>query len=158
MTARRLRVIVGIAGIVIGILGLTQIALQKRATAKRERMLRTLSEDFRKGEQGAAAVEWGGMSFRAGDRVRIRKWAGTFKPSETGAASDVQANAGRTGIVLRAEKRVSDQFTRIDPAEPLQIVRVRWLPQRWNVSGDHTIALEAFEATIHVSYLEVVPQ
>ena len=103
-------------------------------------------------------VTWEGRTFRTGDTVRIFKWAGTFKPSETGYPHEIDAAPFRTGVVLGGEKRKDSWHLRIDPAEPIQIVRVRWHRQTWKVNlKDQTILLGEFEATIHADHIEVVP-
>lgn len=103
-------------------------------------------------------VTWEGKTFRTGDTVRIFKWAGTFKPSDTGYPDEIDAAPFRTGIVLRGEKRRDSLHLDIDPAEPIQIVRVRWHRQSWKVNlKDQTILLGEFEATIHASHIEVLP-
>lgn len=127
-------------------------------------MLTTLADNFRRRDQelpvpvaDGSVVVWEGQTFRRGDRVRIAKWAGTFKPAETGAAMEVQAAGGQVGVLVGGEKRKSTDYLRIDPNEPMQIVRVRWLPQRWKESDrERWLDLPEFEATIHVSYLEVI--
>lgn len=109
-------------------------------------------------ESAYPSVTWDGKTIRRGDRVRIARWAGTFKPEETGYPRQVHAAANQTGVVIGGEKRKDTLHLDIDAAEPIQIVRVRWAPQRWKVSGqDQWIALPAFYATIHVQYLEVTP-
>jgi hypothetical protein len=121
--------------------------LERRAANEQQERIRALT--LRKEQEQPLAP---------GDRVRIVSRAGTFKPHETGTADEVVAGPGQTGVVLRWEKRQSDEFTRIDPNEPLQIVRVRWAAQRWNAwgIGNRPVELPEFEATIHVSYLEPV--
>ncbi len=104
-------------------------------------------------------VTWRGKTFRVGDVVRIYKWAGTFKPSDTGYPHEIDAGPFRTGVVLRGEKRQDAWHMRIDPAEPIQIVRVRWHRQTWKVSlKDQMIDLGEFETTIHVDHIELVPR
>ena len=106
----------------------------------------------------APIVTWRGKTIRKGDTVRIYKWAGTFKPDETGYPHEIDAAPYRTGIVLGGEQRQNTFHLDIDPAEPIQIVRVRWHRQSWKVNGrDQTIELGEFEATIHVDHLEVRP-
>lgn len=103
-------------------------------------------------------VTWRDKTFRAGDRVRIFKWAGTFKPDETGYRAQVDAAHGETGIVLRGERRVDSLHLDVDPKEPIQIVRVRWDAQRWKVNlKEEWVTLPPFEATIHVEHLELAP-
>lgn len=102
-------------------------------------------------------VTWRGKTLRQNDVVRIYKWAGTFKPEETGYHAQVNADTGRTGIVLRGERRIPEPDTDVDRREPIQIVRVRWHPQRWKVfARDEWVPLGEFEATIHVEHVEVV--
>lgn len=157
--------IFGALGILAGLAGLAGIFLERRAATERRRLLTTLAGDFREREQGRkapasteSAVVWEGQVFRPGDRVRIAKWAGTFKPSDTGAAVQVDAGQGRIGVVVAGERRTSTNLLPIDPSEPIQIVRVRWLPQRWKRTlRDQWLELPQFEATIHVSHLERTP-
>jgi hypothetical protein len=161
MTGRKARALFGTLGILAGLAGLVNILLERRAAGERRRVLTTLAQDFRERDAPAStesAVVWEGQTFRPGDRVRIAKWAGTFKPGETGAAVQVNAGQGRVGVVVSGEPRKSTDHLRIDPSEPIQIVRVRWLPQRWNAIGPgQPLELPQFEATIHVSYLERIP-
>jgi hypothetical protein len=101
-------------------------------------------------------VTWEGKTFRTGDTVRIFKWAGTFKPSDTGYPHEIDAALFRTGVVLRGENRKDSLHLDIDPAEPIQIVRVRWHRQTWKVNlKDQTILLWEFETTIHADHIEV---
>lgn len=145
MIGRKARVALGIVGILAGIAGLLGIAMDRRDAKERERVLTMLADDFRERER-----ERREPGFHAGDRVRIVKWAGTFKPEDTGAPGEVSAGPGQTGIVVRMEKRES--------TGPVQIARVRWLPQRWKKPGrEQWVELPEFEATIHMSYLERVP-
>jgi len=160
----------GIFGILVGIAGFVTVMMEKRAARERERVLRSLAEDFREHDQervaapAAAAsdlsvVQWEGRTFHANDRIRIAKWAGTIKPEESGAKVELHANEGRTGVVISGEKRQKPDYDHLspDPNERIQIVRVRWEPQKWKEFGaDRWLELPAFESTIHVSYLEVV--
>jgi len=156
------RVLVGAFGIFVGIASLWTVFAERRAANERQRVLAILAEDFRRRDPAlqapvadGSAVVWEGRAFRRGDRVRIAKWSGTFKPEETGAAGEVQADEGHVGVVIGGEERKSTD--RMAPNEPIQIVRVRWLPQKWKESDrDHWLDLPQFEATIHVSYLEVI--
>ncbi len=103
----------------------------------------------------APIATWEGQSFYRGDRVQIVQWSGTFKPDETGFPEEVEAGVGRVGTLIAGERRKSNQYVTIDPNEPVQIVRVRWDPQTWPVMhSERSVALGAFEATIHVSYLD----
>jgi len=97
----------------------------------------------------ADSVVYQGATFRAGDRIRVRLRAGTFKPRETGYPREVVVGAGRTGEVVC--------FVRRGNGPAFILARVRWDRQAWPVyrSGG-TVALEPFEATIHVDYLEVI--
>lgn len=162
-SGRRNRLLLGSLGILVGLAGLVNIIQERRAADERRRVLTTLTESSRKQDQqrhvaasDPSAVVWEGEVFRPGHQVRIRKWAGTFKPAETGAA-EVHAAQGQVGVVVGGETRKSTKHLRIDPSEPIQIVRVRWLPQRWKESErDQSLELPEFQATIHVSYLERV--
>ena len=154
--------------------GMANVFMERRAARERQRVLSSLADDFRRGERERVApgadgtttgapgtavpdVVWEGRTFRPGDRVRIAKWAGTVKPAETGASVEVDAGQGQTGVVVGGEKRQSTPYLRFDPAEPLQIVRVRWGPQRWKENGsERWLELPEFESTIHVSHLEVM--
>lgn len=118
---------------------------------------RLYEEQVKRDAARPVAVEWEGVRFHPGDRVRVRKWAGTFKPAETGRGVEVQADAGHTGVVLRGESRPPDLHRRYDPQEPIQILRVRWDPQRWKIFGrDAYVDLPAFDATIHAEHLSVL--
>ena len=119
------------------------------------------TEEARRADAAAgrvhSVVTWEGQAFQSGDRVRIVRWAGTFKPRDTGFSAEIEAEPGRIGIVLAGERRISSDHMTIDPAEPIQIVRVRWDAQRWRVVGrTESVELKGFEATIHVSYLEII--
>jgi hypothetical protein len=130
------------------------IVMERRAADRQRERIREGAARFRASDP--SAVTWEGRTFRQGDRVRIAKWAGTIKPEESGARVEIDAGRGRMGVVVRGERRTSTDYMKIDPAEPIQIVRVRWLPQGWKVHGsDSVIELPAFESTIHVSHLEV---
>ena len=118
-----------------------------------------VTEEARRGDAAAGRVHsmvtWEDQTFQSGDRIRIVRRAGTFKPHETGFSAEIEAGPGRTGTVLAGERRVSNDHMTIAPAEPIQIVRVRWDAQRWTVSGRaESVQLAEFDATIHVSYLE----
>jgi hypothetical protein len=104
---------------------------------------------------GHPIVQWENVTLRKGERVRIFKRAGTFKPEETRFTAEIEADAGHIGTVVAGERRTSTEYMTVDPNEPIQIVRVRWDPQRWSVYGrGEQVDLGSFEATIHVSYLE----
>lgn len=160
--SRRARIFLGWFGVLIGLAGMIGIVAERRAATRQKALLTEQAARFRASEQrrknsGAIdpVISWEGRTFRAGDRIRIAKWAGTFKPHETGAPVEIDSGRGQTGIVIRGERRASTDYMKIDPQEPIQIVRVRWLPQKWKVNlRDRWIELPAFEATIHVSYLE----
>lgn len=112
-----------------------------------------------KDKQGAGRVEvvWQGRKFRRGDRVRVTSWAGTIKPDESGHAAELNADVGRTGTVIRGEKRQATSYFKPDPDEPLQILLVKWDKQTWteNATGKR-VALGPFESTIHADYLRVI--
>jgi hypothetical protein len=130
----------------LALIGVARWQLEKRAQERSTRFV-TVS-----------VVTWEGRTFRAGDTVRIFKWAGTFKPSESGYPDEIDAAPFRTGVVLRGEQRKDSLHLRIDPAEPIQIVRVRWHRQAWKVNlKDQTILLGEFEATIHADHIEIMP-
>jgi len=123
-----------------------------------ERSARFVTERANETPALVPIVTWEGKTFHTGDTVRIFKWAGTFKPSDTGYPDDIDAGPSRTGVVLGGEKRKDSWHLRIDQAEPIQIVRVRWHRQTWKVNlQDQTIVLEPFEATIHADHIEVLP-
>jgi hypothetical protein len=118
---------------------------------------RLYDEQLKRDAARPVAVEWDGVRFRPGDRVRVRKWAGTFKPAETRSGVEVQVDAGHTGVVLRGEPRPPDLHRRYDPEEPIQILRVRWDPQRWKIFGrESQVDLPAFDATVHAEHLSVL--
>ena len=98
-------------------------------------------------------VVFEGVTVRAGDPVRIRKRAGTFKPAETGHGVEVVAEAGRTGVALGGVQRKGFGD------ETIRVVMVRFDPQVWREWPNpmDEAALPAFEATIHIEHIEVVP-
>lgn len=123
---------------------------------REERAARFTTETI---QPAGPVVTWRGKTFRAGDTVQIYKWAGTFKPSETGYPHEIDAGPFRTGVVLRGEKRQRSWHLDVDDHEPIQVVRVRWHRQTWKVNlKDQTIDLGEFETTIHVDHIEVVPR
>lgn len=97
-------------------------------------------------------VVFEGVTVRAGDHVRIRKRAGTFKPGETGHSVEVVAEAGRTGVALGGVRR--EGFG----DETIRVVLVRFDPQVWREWPNpmDEAALSAFEATIHIEHIAVV--
>lgn len=153
-SAYRTRVWITVAVAVFVILIGVAFWLMERASDRRYAEARAKAA-----ERPVPLVTWGGKTIRTGDTVRIYKWAGTFKPAETGHPHDIDAAPYRTGLVLGGEMRKDSLHLDVDPAEPIQIVRVRWHSQSWKVNGqDQTILLEEFETTIHVDHLEVVPR
>lgn len=99
----------------------------------------------------ATSIEYQGVTFKAGDHVRIKSRSGTFKPEETGYVIQINADAGKTGIVLGG-------VVRDNPGEKIQVVLVRFDPQVWNDTSSNRseVQIGAFEGRIHVSYLEKV--
>ena len=87
-------------------------------------------------ETPAAAVDM----FAPGARVMIKSRSGTFKPVDTGHATEVNGAAGKTGSVV----------TKLGES-----VRVRFDAQAWDEFPPNgvTVQLQPFEATIHASYL-----
>jgi hypothetical protein len=157
---RQARTALGWVGVTVGLIGLATVAVERRAAMRQRDFLRGQAAHARQAENNAAPVEasWEGRAFRRGDRVRIANRSGTFKPEETGFSREVDADDGHTGVVLSGERRASTEQIHIDPKEPIQIVKVRWAAQKWKIDGEEQwVALPEFEATIHVSYLEVVP-
>ena len=64
---------------------------------------------------------------------------------------------GRTGTVIRGEKRQATSYFKPDPDEPIQILLVRWDRQTWTENGTRKrVTLGPFESTIHADYLRVV--
>jgi hypothetical protein len=102
-------------------------------------------------------VEWKGFTFMAGQKVRIETRAGTFKPVDTGAAVEVEAKPGHVGVVLGGEARKAGGGFAPPPNDPIQILRVRWLPQVWSAQSGESVTLGEFEATIHADYLRTTP-
>ncbi len=106
-------------------------------------------------------VRFEGRVWRAGDRVQLASRAGTFKPADTGYAIEVVAGPGQVGTLLYGERRQPMPHFTPDPDEPIQIVRVRWDAQSWTPAPQlgaperpgPPVRLEAFEATVHLSYL-----
>ena len=106
---------------------------------------------------GRVEVVWQGRKFRRGDRVRVTSWAGTIKPDESGHTAELNADAGRTGTVIRGEKRQATSYFKPDPNEPIQILLIRWDRQTWTENGSaKRVTLDAFESTIHADYLKVI--
>jgi hypothetical protein len=155
--------VLGWVGILIGLLGIVSVVIERRTAARQADVLRRQVAGFQKpGREerpaGSAPVEavWEGRTFRKGDVVRITEWAGTFKPREVGGTYEVDADYGHTGIILSGERRAKSDSAASE-TEPVQVVRIRWAPQRWKINGQERWAqLAEFDATIHVSYLEVV--
>jgi hypothetical protein len=140
---------------VVALVALIGVARWQLEKIREERSTRPIAETA---QPAVPIVQWEGKTFRAGDTVRIFKWAGTFKPSETAYPDEIDAAPFRTGVVLRGEKRKDSLHLDIDAAEPIQIVRVRWHRQMWKVNlKDQTILLGEFEATIHADHIEVLP-
>ena len=136
-----MRKVLGWIGIVIGVIGIVSAVVERRNAAKQADFIRKQAVSFRE-----ADATWEGRAFHKGDVVRITNWAGTFKPQETGNSNEVDADYGHTGILLSGTG-----------ADSKQIVKIRWSPQKWKINGqDRWVELPQFEATIHVSYLEVV--
>jgi len=92
-------------------------------------------------------LKWKSTIFRRGDRVRIRKWAGTKKPEDTGHPKEVDSGPGQTGTVLKKVRRVSGDAW---------LLAVRWDSQDWREhnSGGQRVRLPQLTATIHPDYLE----
>jgi hypothetical protein len=103
----------------------------------------------------AKTVTYKDHTFKAGDHVRIKSTAGTFKPKDTGNVIDIRAEAGRTGIVLGGMKRADP----INPTEPVQILLIRFDAQMWRdtSSSGAEVMVQPFEATIHADYVEAAP-
>jgi hypothetical protein len=100
-----------------------------------------------------ATVDANGVTLRRGDHVRVRSWAGTAKPAETGHG-EVAVDAGRTGVFLGGRPR--------DPAPdlaPADLAVIRWDAQTWHAytPPDTTVELGSFVTVIHPTYLELVP-
>jgi hypothetical protein len=99
----------------------------------------------------ATSIVYQGVTFKAGDHVRIKSRAGTFKPADTGYVIQINADPGKTGILLGG-------VSRGNATEAVQIALVRFDPQVWNDTSSNRseVQIETFEASIHVSYLEKV--
>jgi len=160
---RRARNVLGWLGIVIGLIGIVTTVIELRTAARQSDVLRRQTVSFRRlekeertGKPASVEAVWEGRTFRKCDVVRIAEWAGTFKPQETGSRDEVDADYGHSGILLSGERRAKSDSA-ASSTEPVQIVRVRWTPQKWKINGqDRWVELAEFDATIHVSYLEVV--
>ncbi len=161
--SRRARKVLGWLGIVIGLIGIVTTVIERRTAAKQVDVIRRQTASFRRpkredriGKSAPVEAVWEGRTFRKGDVVRIAEWAGTFKPQETGSPAEVDADYGHTGTLLSGERRAKADSA-ASSTEPVQIVRIRWTSQKWKINGqDRWVELAEFEATIHVSYLEVV--
>ena len=103
----------------------------------------------------AKTVTYKGHTFTAGDHVRIKSTAGTFKPKDTGHSIEIRAEAGRTGIVLGGMKRADP----ITPDEPVQILLIRFDEQTWRdtSSSGAEVTIPSFESSIHADYVEALP-
>jgi hypothetical protein len=78
--------------------------------------------------------------FRAGDRVRVVRRAGTLKPVDTGHTSEVECDSGRTGTIIRGGDNT--------------VVTVRWDGQQWaEYKTGNRVTLDSFVSTVHSSYL-----
>lgn len=99
----------------------------------------------------ATSIVYQGVTLKAGDHVRIKSRSGTFKPEDTGYVIQINADPGKTGILLGG-------VSRGDPNETVQVALVRFDPQTWNDTSSNRseVQIGAFEAKIHVSYLEKV--
>jgi TIR domain len=91
--------------------------------------------------EGETIVRTGRRYLGKGDRVRISRWAGTFKPEETGLPFAIVADSGRTGTVVGISGRT---------------VQVRWDPQDWSraklgVGKGAEIRLQGFVTTINAT-------
>lgn len=82
-----------------------------------------------------------------GQRVQIRRWAGTIKPEETGLEFAIHADKGRTGVVV---------------GQVGNIVQVKWDAQDWSkvklgaLKGP-TVRLNPFVSTIATDWLKRRP-
>lgn len=83
----------------------------------------------------AKTVTYKDHTFKAGDAVRIKSTAGTFKPKDTGNVIDIRAEVGRTGIVLGGMKRADP----IDPNKPVQTLLIRFDAQLWRDTLPHAL-------------------
>lgn len=103
----------------------------------------------------ARTVVYKDHTFTAGDHVRIKSTAGTFKPTDTGYVIEIRAEPPRTGIVLGGMKRADPLYA----TAPIQILLIRFDSQTWRdtSSSGAEVMLEPFEAIIHADYVEGVP-
>lgn len=103
----------------------------------------------------ATTVTYKGQTFKAGDHIRIKSTAGTYKPKDTGYVIEIRAEPGRTGIVLGGMKRADPIY----PNEPIQILLIRYDAQKWRdtSSSGAEVMIEPFESTIHADYVEAAP-
>ncbi len=113
------------------------------------------------GEKSGEITEivYEGKTFHKGDRVKVTSFAGTVKPDESGYAKELVAGAGIVGTVVRGEKRQATSYFEPEPNEPIQIAVVKWDAQKWQIDNKtKSPVIKSFESTIHISYLEVIPQ
>jgi hypothetical protein len=139
-------------------LGLSCAAGLASATTRRDDAAQKSAAKKRR-TPAASKVEvvWQGKRFRRGDRVRVTSYAGTIKPDESGYEAEINADAGRTGTVIRGAKRQTRSYFKPDPREPLQVLLIRWDRQTWTRNDTaQTVTLEEFESTIHADYLKVI--
>ncbi len=93
-----------------------------------------------------------GVVLHPGDKIRVKKRAGTAKAWSTGHAAEVNIDAGRTGVVRCFTDSQIGKYNN-------QLVVVRWDLQVWTVfdgDGPPQLVLQPFESTVHPSYVEVV--
>jgi len=102
----------------------------------------------------AQSLTWEGKTFGAGDRIVTIKRAGTFKPADTGHASEINVDGGHGGLVLGGMHR-DPRYAK--PGEAIQIALVRFDAQSWTDATGATVELGEFEATIHADYLQPAP-
>ena len=114
-------------------------------------------------------LTWKSTVFRRGDRVRIRMWAGTKKPEDTGHPKEVDSGPGQTGTVVKKINKNAGSYTQNQrqlltaigedtkkPRTPNWLLLVRFDEQEWREdnSGGKRVRLPQFDSTIHPDYLE----
>jgi hypothetical protein len=84
-----------------------------------------------------------GKEFRKGDYVSIVKWAGTFKPENTGHINEITADFGKKGKVLSLIST--------------NVVLVEWEKQEFvDYKTGKNVLINTFVDSIHLDYLEVI--
>jgi len=101
-------------------------------------------------------MNWKGQSYKAGDKVKITKRAGTFKPEDTGYSKEVDAGPGQVGKIIGGVNTDTDS-EHSEKNTNFNVVEVQWKKQTWKeYNTGNEVELKSFKASIHLDYLEKV--